>query len=379
MTVRYKRKKNRTAIRSDKSVWELSLERTHRIYDLFDNVAVSFSGGKDSTAVLNVTLEVAREREALPLDVVFYDEEVCAPETIDYVRRVANRDDVNMTWLALPVMHRNSCSTREPYWYPWAPEAEALWVREMPPEAITTTKGFRRAPIGDHSPDYLADKYNGTVALLLGIRADESLIRRQGVSGRREDNFITGTTNPLVNFGKPVYDWRTADVWTAPKLYGWDYNKSYDLMDKAGIKPPSQRVAPPFGEQPMASLWMWAQCWPELWDKMIDRVDGAAAAARYARTQVYGAGGKSRPPRGMSWEQGIAYYLAKHPPNIQTWAARRIRQFIHTHFRDSSDPIPETTAHPKTGLSWTLLLKVARQGDLKSRTDPRRRVPSKTA
>ena len=378
MPVRYKRRKTRTAVRSDKSVWDLSIERTHRIYDLYDNVAVAFSGGKDSTAVLNITLEVARERDALPLDVVFYDEEVCTPETIDYVRRVAAKEDVNMVWLALPVMHRNACSTRQPYWYPWAPEAKALWVREMPPEAITTTKGFRRAPIGDHSPGYLADRYNGTVAFSMGIRAEESLIRRRGVSHRRQDNYINGTSNPVVSYAKPIYDWRTADVWTAPRMHGWDYNRSYDLMDKAGIKPASQRVAPPFGEQPMMGLWMWAQCWPELWDKMGERVDGAATAARYAGTQVYGSGAQSRPPRGMGWEQGIEYYLAKHPPNIQTWAARRIRGFIDIHFRDSSDPIPEVVAHPKTGVSWTLLLKTARQGDLKSRTDPRMKVKSQT-
>jgi len=281
-----------------------------------------------------------------------------------------------MIWLALPVMHRNACSTREPYWYPWAPEAKHLWVRDMPPEAITTTKGFRRSPIADHSPDYLADMYDGTVALSMGIRAQESLIRRRGVSWRREDNYLSGTNNPLVTYAKPVYDWLTPDVWTAPKLHGWDYNKSYDIMDKAGISPASQRVAPPFGEQPMVGLWMWAQCWPELWDRMTERVEGASAAARYAQTQVYGNTAESKPPRGMGWEEGIEYYLAKHPPNIQTWAARRIRSFMRGHFRECSDPIPEVNPHPKTGVSWKLLLRTARQGDLKSRTDPRMRAQS---
>ena len=376
MPTKYKRRKTRSEVRSEESVWDLSLERTRRIYDLFDNVVVSFSGGKDSTVVLNVTLEVARERGALPLDVMFYDEEVCSPETIDYVRRVSEMNEINMIWLALPVMHRNACSTREPYWYPWASESEALWVREMPPEAITTTKGFKRSPIGDHSPDYLASRYDGTVAFSMGIRAEESLIRRRGVSHRRNDNYINVTANPVVSYAKPIYDWHTSDVWTAPKMHGWDYNKSYDLMDKAGISPASQRVAPPFGEQPMMGLWMWAQCWPELWDKMIDRVDGAATAARYARTQVYGSGNKSSPPRGMSWQEGIEYYLAKHPPNIQTWAARRIKGFISIHSRQTNAPIPEQAAHPKTGVSWTLLLKTARQGDLKSRSDPRMKVSS---
>ena len=78
----------------DKDVYTLAVERVNRTYDLFDNVAVAFSGGKDSTAVLNVTLEVARKRQRLPLEVVFFDEECCAPETIDYVRRVAALPEV---------------------------------------------------------------------------------------------------------------------------------------------------------------------------------------------------------------------------------------------------------------------------------------------
>ena len=43
----------------DKDVYTLALERINRTYDIFDNVVVMFSGGKDSTVCLNLTLQVA--------------------------------------------------------------------------------------------------------------------------------------------------------------------------------------------------------------------------------------------------------------------------------------------------------------------------------
>ena len=43
----------------DKSVLDLAYERLNSVFDHFDTVSVSFSGGKDSTVCLNLTLEVA--------------------------------------------------------------------------------------------------------------------------------------------------------------------------------------------------------------------------------------------------------------------------------------------------------------------------------
>ena len=61
----------------DENVWELAVQRARQLYEQFDHVAVSFSGGKDSTATLHAMLAAAHEKpeERLPLRVIFWDEE----------------------------------------------------------------------------------------------------------------------------------------------------------------------------------------------------------------------------------------------------------------------------------------------------------------
>ena len=43
------------------SVYEVVLERLNRIFSDFDNVYVSFSGGKDSGVLLNLSIDYIRQ------------------------------------------------------------------------------------------------------------------------------------------------------------------------------------------------------------------------------------------------------------------------------------------------------------------------------
>ena len=122
----------------EEDVWSAALDRTRQAFLQFDHVFVAFSGGKDSTVVLNLALLVAEELGRLPLHVVHYDEEAIPYETEEYVRRVAQDPRVNLSWFCLPVQHRNSCNREDPYWWPWAPEVRHLWCRPLPAEAIAS-------------------------------------------------------------------------------------------------------------------------------------------------------------------------------------------------------------------------------------------------
>lgn len=382
----------------DQDVYSLACERVAETFERFDHVYVSFSGGKDSTAVLNVALEVVhsdpRFARHLPLRAVFSDEECIPYQTEEYVRRVAQRDDVTLEWYCLPVQHRNACSREHPYWWPWAPEARELWARPMPPEGITELEGFTvwppdSRPSWPNTSAFIAPPWRGNTAALMGIRAQESPTRKRAVSlPGRERNWLAyvggglaGTAsqgNTYGNYWKayPIYDWVTEDVWTAPALKGWDYNHAYDLMEMAGVTAHGQRCSPAFGEEPMQKLYQYAECFPDVWERMVARVPGVGSAYRYARTELYGYGSRPEKPVGTTWPEYIAHYLTQHAAAAQGKIAARLKDIIARHYRQTSMPIAPKHPHPDTGVSWDFLLMIAMRGDFKERKQPKHKTRS---
>jgi predicted phosphoadenosine phosphosulfate sulfurtransferase len=375
------RKSQRDITHVEQTVLELTRERLAYIFDTFDSSLVMFSGGKDSTATLMLALEVAASNPKwhrhLPMRTIFWDEEAIPMETEEYVRRVSQRDDVALEWYAVPLKHRNACSRRSPWWWPWAPESKDLWCRELPPEARTELPGFPIWPVearltAPMAAGLFCPPQNGNTAMMMGIRASESLTRRRAVTKKVVDNYIVkydeGTArNTGCHNVYPIYDWHTEDVWTAPALFGWDYNHAYDRLEMAGISHSLQRCSPAFGEEPLQKIHTYASCFPEVWAKMVDRVPGVGAAARYALTELYGYGARPERPAGMPWTEFLEHYMSKFDEPVRSGLRARVRKEIDLHYRKTSDPILEQAPHPGTGLSWDFLLMICMRGDLKER------------
>lgn len=379
----------RTRRQLDADVYTLACQRVAYAFDTFDHVLVAFSGGKDSTAVLNVALDVARSDPSfhrhLPLRVMFQDEEAIPIETEQYVRRVAQRDDVALEWYCLPIQHRNACSRTSPWWWPWAPEARELWCRPLPPEAITHLDGFPIYPPEARltAPDMMglfAPPERGNTAFLMGIRAQESMTRLRAVMsvGATGHNYVIkfdeGTSRGNIFKVYPIYDWKTTDVWTAPARFGWDYNAAYDRMEMAGVSRPQQRCSPAFGEEPLEKLWTYSRCFPEVWDKMTARVPGVGAAARYALTELYSYRDRPEKPVGVPWPDFITHYLGKFRPGEAEQIGRKLQEEIHLHYRKTTHPIVVNAPHPHTGMCWNWVLTVAMRGDFKNRKRPSMKV-----
>ncbi len=348
----------------EKDCLSLSLERMEYLFDTFDQVWVSFSGGKDSTACLNTALQVATEKKKLPLNVFTFDEEAIPPETVDYQQRVADRDDVNFLWYCLPVEHRNACSNKQPYWYPWAPEDRHLWVRDLPATAITEPLVAKRCGIPDQV-GAVFDHRKGTVANVMGIRTQESITRLRHVATKKGDRawIMPPSRFRFVQNCYPIYDWATEDVWLAPERLGWDYNRAYETMAIAGMPLSMQRVCPPYGEQPIRGLWRFKSCWPELWARMVDRVHGAATAARYANTDLYGCAIKNDDlPEGTTWRELTLTTLQKLDERSRQEAAAAINRCIREHRKRSDLPLPDVDPDETSGFCWKTLYIAAKVG-----------------
>lgn len=352
----------------EQDVYTKAKERVHYIYDLFDEVVVSFSGGKDSTAVLNIALEVARERDRLPLKVVFFDEEAIHPPTIEYVHRVADLEEIDMEWYCLEVKHRNAAANSEPFWYTWDKEKEDKWVRPLPENAITEHPRFKKGMSFQEFSPKLYTRTQGRVAMMTGIRTEESLRRYQVIAKKKNDSFIQayseGKSNQYRCF--PIYDWSSEDVWLAVHKFGWDYNRTYDLFNKTDLfnKFLKQRVCPPFGEEPLRGLSVYAECFPEMWHKMLNRVDGVATAWRYANTDLYS---KAKRPDHITYREYLNVILDSYEGEWKNAVKKNINSYIRLHHNRTSDPIEEEDFHPVSGVSWEWLCRVAIRGDFKGR------------
>lgn len=58
----------------EEDVFSAAKRRIEWIFDNFPHIVIGFSGGKDSTVVLQLALMVAEQKNRLPLEVFFIDQ-----------------------------------------------------------------------------------------------------------------------------------------------------------------------------------------------------------------------------------------------------------------------------------------------------------------
>ena len=315
------------------NVYDAAMERFDLLFREFDNVYVSFSGGKDSGLLLNLLLDFRRKHYPNRTVGVFHqDFEAQYTLTSEYVARTLARikDEVEPYWVCLPMATRTALSSYEMFWYPWDDKKQDAWVRPMPqaPYVINLNNPFPQYRYRMHQEDlarqfgkfYKESHENKRTVCLLGIRSDESLQRYSGFVnkkyGYKGECWITKQFKD-VWCASPLYDWSATDVWTANAKFGYDYNHLYDLYYKAGLNVDQMRVASPFNEYSMDSLNLYRVIDPQIWVKLVGRVQGVNFASIYGRTKAMGYR-NVKLPEGHTWESYTRFLLDTLPVRLRT-------------------------------------------------------------
>ena len=326
-----------------RSVYDALQERFDYLFHEFDNIYVSFSGGKDSGVLLNLLLDFKRmhypERR---IGVFHQDFEAQYSMTTEYVTRTfkALEGECDLYWVCLPMATRTALSSYQMYWYPWDDRKEELWVRPRPdyPYVITLKKPFNHYRYRMHQEDLAKQfgrfykethNYKNTVCLL-GIRADESLQRYSSIVNKKYGyNGECWISKQFKNVwcASPLYDWSNQDVWVANYRFNYDYNALYDLYYKAGLKIDQMRVASPFNDYSKDSLNLYRVIDPEIWTKLVGRVRGANFGCIYGKTKAMGYRSISL-PEGHTWESYTKFLLDTLPARLRNNYVKKFKSSI---------------------------------------------------
>lgn len=350
-------------------------QRISKVFDDFPRIYLSFSGGKDSAVMMHLVMDEAIRRNR-KVGVLFVDLEAQYKLTIDHVSEMLElyKDHIETYWCALPLHMRNAVSQYEPQWVCWQPGRKNDWVRQPPDIAITNESYFpffRRAMEFEEFVPAFGHWYakNKLCACFVGIRSDESLNRYRTIA-RKKSTFdgIQWTTwcgDYLYN-AYPIYDWKTADIWTYNGKFNKPYNKLYDRFHQAGLSISQARICQPYGDDQRKGLWLFHLIEPETWARIVARVNGANQGALYVQESgnILGYRGITK-PSGITWKQFAERLLASMPEKTADNFKDKIAVFLKW-YKDRGYPegIPdEGPMTDKSSPSWTRICKALLRND----------------
>lgn len=364
----------------EQNVLDASRERIAYVFDHFERVYVSFSGGKDSSVMLHLVMAEAIKR-GRRVGVLIVDLEAQYTATIEHVEEMVRMyaDHIDLHWVCLPMLLRNAVTNYEPRWTCWDPEKRDIWVRQPPKVAVSDPAFYPFFLPKVEFEEFVVMwglwyAQGKTCGGFVGIRADESLNRFRTIAvfdktmhgGKR---YTTHIDEQLFNV-YPIYDWRTEDIWRFHAKYPeLPHNRIYDLMAKAGVPISQQRLCQPYGDDQRRGLWLYHLLEPETWYKLIARVNGANSGALYVTENgnVMGYQKIARPP-GHTWKSFANLLLCSMPKKTRDHYIKRFRGFIkgwrgRGYTEGIPDEAPKVLEDRHWAPSWRRICKVLLRND----------------
>lgn len=353
----------------DQNVLEAARERIHYVFDEFDHVYLSVSGGKDSSVQMQLVRDVLEERDrAETFDMLFVDLEAQYKATIQQMETLIENsqrvlDDIY--WVCLPLSLRNAVSQIQPKWTCWNPDEREKWVRDQPNADYALSHDnhpfdFFEADMEfedfvDEFARWYSDRHDGVVADMIAIRSNESINRFRTLTSDEKQRYDdkNWTTQVRINDEYldaynvyPIYDWAVEDVWGYVSQEDLPYNDVYEHLWKNGVPLTDQRICQPFGDDQRNGLDQFRRIEPETWEKVLNRVSGVNFGNIYARTSLLG-NFDSEKPDHLSWEEYAVFLLESvglYSPMLRDHYNDKITTFIEWY---------EDTEYPDREPPWT--------------------------
>jgi predicted phosphoadenosine phosphosulfate sulfurtransferase len=278
----------------NKNVFEAVKERISYIFDEFENIVVSVSGGKDSTVLAHLSLIEAHKRNR-KIGIFFLDEEVVYDSTVkqvEYLMGIYPENTIKL-WFQIEFKLTNATSLTESQLLCWEAGKHKIWMRSKQPYSIQHKSW-------DKSMETVRDKNKGfgfydaldnfqhsrsKTAFLVGLRATESPNRWRAMvknPGYKDIYWCTKMPNGCASF-YPLYDWNFHDIWKYIYDNKLQYSKIYDYMYKKGMGLQEIRVSSLIHEKSFKALVELPEFEPDTYNRLLKRIGGISIGNLYGK------------------------------------------------------------------------------------------------
>ena len=298
-------------------------KRIAYVFEEFENIIVSISGGKDSTVLAHLILTQANIL-GRRIGLFFLDEEVVYDSTVQQVDYLMNLfpDNTIKLWLQLEFHLTNASSLTEGQLICWEAGKHKIWMRAKRADSVKfapwnrETETVRDKNKGFGFYDALENFQNSRrdTAFFVGLRATESPNRWRAVSknpGYKNVFWCTKGKHGSVSF-YPLYDWNFHDIWKYIYEQKLRYSKIYDYMHKKGMGIQEIRVSSLIHEKSFKALVDLPEFEPKTYNRLLKRVKGISIG------NIYGKDSRmlrvSKLPKGFkTWQAYRDFLLATYP------------------------------------------------------------------
>lgn len=307
----------------NKDVVTAAKERMAFVFDEFENIIVSVSGGKDSTVLAHMALAEAHKRNR-KIGIFFLDEEVVYDSTIKQVDYLMSMypENTNRLWMQVEFNLTNATSLTEAYLVCWEAGKHKIWMRPKHQDSIKFPPWDREKETirnKDIGLDFYAvlDNFQNSrtdTAFLVGLRATESPNRWRAVSknpGYKDCYWCTKMKQGNVSM-YPLYDWNFHDIWKYIYDEKLRYSVIYDYMYKKGMGLQEIRVSSLIHEKSFKALVELPEFEPKTYDRLLKRVKGISIGNLYGKDRVM-LKAQKLPKNYKSWQDYRDFLLATYP------------------------------------------------------------------